>query len=108
MFLSAGIYAAYMFVPPYAGFYMLKTEVEEEVRVAHMYTDEVLAKRITGKAASWSIELSPQELQIYRGSDDIRIIVDYTVTLDFFDRYSRELVYHIDVNGPLKEKGRVL
>ncbi|CAG1065167.1 hypothetical protein BAC1_00745 [uncultured bacterium] len=108
LFLSAGIYAAYMFVPPYAGFYMLKTEVEEEVRVAHMYTDEVLAKRITGKAASWSIELSPQELQIYRGSDDIRIIVDYTVTLDFFDRYSRELVYHIDVNGPLKEKGRVL
>lgn len=108
LFLAASFYGAYMFVPPYAGFYMLKTEVEEEARIAHMYTDEALEKRITGKAAAWSIPLGPENLEIIRGSDEIRITVDYTITLNFFDRYDRELVYNIDVRGPLKASGRVL
>ncbi len=108
LFLSAGLYAAYMFVPPYVAFYMLKTEVEEEARVAHMYTDEALASRITSKAAAWSIELGPQDLYIERGMEQIRIRVNYTVGLNFFDRYERELVYSIDARAPLKEKGRVL
>lgn len=108
MFLSAGAYLAYMFVPPYVGFYMLKTEVEEEARVAHMYTDEALASRITTKAAAWSVELGPEDLLIDRGVEQIRIRVDYTVGLNFFDRYERNLAYQIDVRAPLKERGRVL
>ncbi|MBI2399812.1 MAG: hypothetical protein HYV23_01925 [Deltaproteobacteria bacterium] len=108
LFLAVSVYGAYKVVPPYAGFYMLKTEVEEEVRLAHMYTDEVLASRITKKAASWSIPLDPKNLEIIRGSDEIRITVDYTVTLNFFDRYNRELVYSVDVRGPLKDSGGVL
>lgn len=97
-----------MFVPPYAGFYMLKTEVEEEAKLAHMYTDEALVSRITGKAAAWSIPLGPENLEIIRDRDEIRITVDYTVTLIFFDRYDRELVYNIDVREPLKASGRIL
>jgi hypothetical protein len=108
LFLVASVYGAYKVVPPYAGFYMLKIEVEDEARIAHMYTDEALASRITGKAANWSIPLSPENLEIIRDSDEIRITVDYTVTLNFFDRYSRELVYNIDVREPLKVSGRVL
>ena len=99
---------AYMFVPPYAGFYMLKTDVEEEARIAHMYTDEDLASRITRKAAAWSVTLGPDNLEIVRDSEQITIKVDYTVSLNFFDRYVRELDYHILVEAPLKEKGRVL
>lgn len=87
---------------------MLKTEVEEEARVAHMYTDEALASRIITKAAAWSIPLGPENLEIVRGREEIRITVDYTVTLNFFDRYEHELFYYIDVKEQLKEKGRVL
>lgn len=108
LFLAASFYGAYMLVPPYAGFYMLKTEVEEEAKLAHMYTDEALAGRITGKAAAWSIPLGPENVEIIRDRDEIRITVDYTVTLIFFDRYNRELVYNIDVREPLKVSGRVL
>ncbi|OGP13782.1 MAG: hypothetical protein A2052_08880 [Deltaproteobacteria bacterium GWA2_54_12] len=108
LFLAVSFYGAYMFVPPYVGFYMLKTEVEEEARVAHMYTDEALESRITGKAAAWSIPLGPENLEIIRGRYQIRITVDYTVTLNFLDRYDRELVYNIDVSEPLKASGRVL
>lgn len=108
LFLAASFYVAYKVVPPYAGFYMLKTEVEEEARVAHMYTDEALESRITGKAAAWSILLGPENLVIIRGRDQIRITVDYTVTLNFLDRYDRELVYNIEVSEPLKASGRIL
>jgi len=106
--LSSGFYGAYMLIPPYAGFYMLKTEVEEEARTAHMYTDAALADRITMKAAAWAIELGPDKLLIERGMEHIKIVVDYTVGLDFLGGYHRELDYHIEVNRPLKERGRVL
>jgi hypothetical protein len=108
LLLSASIYGAYKFVPPYVGFYLLKTEVEEEARTAHMYTDAVLASRITGKAASWSVTLGPQNMAIVRGMEHITITVDYTVDLVFFDRYERSIDYHILVREPLKEKGRFL
>lgn len=108
LFFAAIFYSAYKVVPPYVGFYMLKTEVEEEAKIAHMYTDEALESRITEKAATWSVMLGPESLQIIRGRDEIRITVDYTVTLNFFDRYSRQIVYDIDVQEPLKEPGRVL
>ena len=108
LFLASGFYGAYMLIPPYAGFYMLRTEVEEEARTAHMYTDAALANRITTKAAVWSVNLGPDNLVIERGVDQIRITADYTVDLNFFNRYHRELDYHIDVRQPLKERGRIL
>lgn len=108
VFLAALGYGAYMFLPPYVGYYMLKTEVEGEAQTAHMYTDEVLAKRITGKAAAWSIPLDEEKLQIYRGVQDIRVVVHYTVDLDFFGKYHHELVYDIDVEKELKEPGSTL
>ncbi|MCC6502013.1 MAG: hypothetical protein IT362_02610 [Deltaproteobacteria bacterium] len=108
LFLASCFYAAYKFIPPYASFYMLKTEVEEEAKTSHMYTDAALANRITTKAAVWSIPLGPDKLVIARGTDQITITVDYTVDLDFFDRYHKELVYHIEVRQPLKERGRIL
>lgn len=106
--LAAVIYGAYKFVPPYAGFHMLKTEVEGEAKTAHMYTDAALRRRITDKAAAWSIHLDEQNLEIVRGREYIQISVNYTVDLDFFHRYNHELVYSIEVQEPLKETGRVL
>lgn len=103
LFLAAVSYGAYKFAPPYFGFYMLRTDVGEEAKVAHMYTDEQLAGRILKKASVWSIPLGEENLLIERGRDDIRIAVSYSIVLDFFGRYKKELFYDIEVQKPLKE-----
>lgn len=104
-FLAAGIYGAYMYGPPYVGYYMLKTEVEGEAKTAHMYSDEQLASRITKKAAAWSIPLDDEKLEILRGVEDIRINVYYTVDVNHFNTYHHVIPYGIEVQEPLKDKG---
>ncbi len=103
LFLAAAGYGAYMFAPPYFGFLMLKTDVGEESKVAHMYTDEQLAGRILKKAAAWSIPIDEENILIQRGREEIRIAVNYSVVLDFFGQYEKELFYDIEVERPLKE-----
>lgn len=108
LFLASAFYGAYKFGPPYAAFYMLKIEVEGVAKTAHMYTDEKLAERIKDKAASWSVPLGEDSLEIVRGAENVSISIYYTVVVDFFGRYSREIDYSIEVEEPLKETGRVL
>jgi len=103
LFLAAVSYGAYKFAPPYFGYIMLRTDVGEEAKVAHMYNDERLAGRILKKAAVWSIPLGEENVLIQRGREDIRIAVSYSVVLDFFGRYEKELFYDIEVEKPLKE-----
>lgn len=104
----AVLYGAYMFIPPYAGYYMLKTEVKGEAKTAHMYTDASIMRRITEKASAWSVHLDESNVEITRGREKIRIAVNYAVDLDFFNRYEHRLSYSIEVTEPLKETGRVL
>lgn len=106
--LAALSYGAYKFAPPYFGYYMLKYDVEEEARYAHMYDDQKLAERITRKAATWSVPLKEDSLFIERGAEDIVITVHYTVGLDFFDRYGHTIAYDIAVREPLKDKEKSL
>lgn len=103
-----GLYSAYKFAPPELEFYMFKTDIDEEAKIAHMYSDEALAKRIFQKAETWNVPIDADSLQIERGAYDITITADYTITLDFFGKYQRERKYHIFVQRPLKEAGRVL
>ena len=103
LFLAAVSYGAYKFAPPYFGYIMLRTDVGEEAKVAHMYNDERLAGRILKKAAVWSIPLGEENVLIQRGREDIRIAVSYSVVLDFFGQYEKELFYDIEVERPLKE-----
>ena len=92
-----------MFAPPYFGYLILKTDVEEEAKVAHMYTDEELAGHIIKKASAWSIPLSEENLLIEREAEDITISVHYRKELDFFNQYSKTLVYDIKVHKPLRD-----
>jgi len=103
LFLTASSYGAYKFAPPYLGFFMLRIDVGEEAKVAHMYTDEQLTGMIIKKADVWSIPLSGENILIQRGQEEIRIAVSYSVVLNFFDRYEQELFYDIDVEKPLNE-----
>lgn len=106
--IAGAIYAAYIVVPPWAAYYMLKTEVEDEARLAHMYKDETIKRRILTKANVWNVPIDSESVEIGRGGDYINIAIEYTVTFSFFDSYDKEQKFRIDVTKPLKETSGVL
>ncbi len=106
--LASVLYAGYKFVPPWAAFYMLKTEVEDEAKNAHMYSDETLARRILMKSETWGVPIDRDNLEIVRGREFINISVHYTVTMDFFGRYKKVQNFNIEVDERLKESSGVL
>lgn len=106
--IASSLYAAYKFVPPYVAFYMLRTEVENEAKIAHMYGDEALAGRILKKAEIWSVPIGVDDIEIARGRTTIGIHIHYAMNMDFFGRWNRVQEFDIAVEEPLKETGRTL
>ncbi|MFQ5441223.1 MAG: hypothetical protein ACE5EB_00690 [Thermodesulfobacteriota bacterium] len=93
---------------PTFSYYMLKTDVEEEAKLAHMYTDETLRRRISTKAGSWNIPITSEDIEIKRGLRIISIKIHYSKTIVFFGRYKRRLDYQIETVRPLKESSGVM
>ena len=106
--LASVLYTGYKFAPPWAAFYMLKTEVEDEARNAHMYADETLARRILMKAQTWDVPIERDDIEIVRGRDFINITIRYSITMDFFGQYTKVQQFNIEVDEPLKESSGVL
>gem|GEM_PF-1205714 len=106
--LSSFAYGMYKLAPPYIGYMMLKTDVGEEAKLAHMHTDRALADRILVKAEAWGVPLDESGLFIERGQDDIYIYAEYTVPVRFLNGYEKELFYNIEVQSPLKHSGEPL
>lgn len=104
----AAAYGGYKFVPPYFSYYMMKNEVGNEAKVAHMYTDERVAQRIMEKAETWSVPLDIRDIEILREQYDINIRVRYTVVVNLAGRYKKYLHFDIQVRRPLKETSRIL
>ena len=100
--IASSLYAAYKFLPPAVTFYMMKTEVEEEAKIAHMHDDVALAARIIEKANIWSAPIARQNIEIRRHRSSISISVNYTITISFFGRWKRVQDYSIFVEKPLK------
>lgn len=108
LFWAALLYGAYKIVPPYVSFYMIKTDVEEQTKIAHMYDDAALAARITKNAQSWSVPLAKEEIEVVRNGYEITITVRYTDTIVLFGRTVKEIPREISVKRPLKEPSGVL
>ncbi|MBI5467953.1 MAG: hypothetical protein HY891_02380 [Deltaproteobacteria bacterium] len=87
---------------------MIKTDVEEQTKIAHMYDDDALAARITKNAQSWSVPLAKDEIEVFRDRSDITITVRYTDTIVFFGRFIKEIPREITVQRPLKDSSGVL
>lgn len=108
LLLAASVYGAAKFVPPYVSYYMLKTDVENEAKVAHMYTDQSIASRLLKKAVSWSVPIGQEDIEIIRGTGDIAISIEYIETVSFPGGYSKDLPFSISVEEPLKESSGAL
>ena len=106
--LASVIYGGYKFLPPYAAYYMIKTDIEQEAKNAHMYTDDALARRIITKGLTWDVPVTAKNLKIERGYTTISIELNYEVTLNFFDRYSKTLKFRAYSEEHLKDPSGVL
>jgi len=108
LIILAALYGGYKFVRPTFSYYMLSTDVKEEAKLAHMYTNESLRRRIIEKARTWDVPLRPEDVVIDRGIRDITIRVFYTDRIEFFGRYRKVLKRRISVTVPLKESSGIL
>lgn len=106
--IVVAVYGGYKLVPPSVSYYMLKTEVEEEAKIAHRYSDAALAGRIINKARTWDIPIERRDIVISRGFRDLTIDVAYSVEIRFVGGYTRTNEYYIHVSEPIKEGGNVL
>lgn len=82
---------------------MVKIDVEEQSKIAHMYDDEALANRILKNAEAWSVPLTREDLEIVRDRSSITITVRYTDTIVFFGRFVKEIPREIIVESALKD-----
>ena len=106
--IFSAVYAAYKFVPPEVGHYLLRTEVEDEAKTAYMYKDETLTKHILDKAEMWSVPITADDIAIRRQGSTISISIDYAVTVHLLGGYTKVRQYSINVVRPLEDSNRTL
>jgi hypothetical protein len=106
--LSLLAYFAYLLLPMSVSYIMLRTDIGNEVKVAHMYSDEALTMRIIEKAGQWSVDLEEGDILISRGASEISIKVGYEEEINVFGVYKKPVRWTIEATGPLKEGARIL
>jgi len=106
--LSSALYSGYKLSFPYFSYYMLKTDVGEELKLAHMYTDASLRRRIAKKAKTWSVPITADDVFISYDFDKITIRIKYTETITFLGRYKKKFIFKIDATGPMKKRNSYL
>ncbi len=109
VFLSIAVYIGSQVIPPYVGYVMLKSEVKNELKVAHLYTDKEIREHIVEKAREWSVPLDSYEnIRIDRREFEIKVKVSYEVPVTLFDKekYTRVFYYDIKVIAELKQKAQ--
>lgn len=108
IFIAAVVYSAYLIAPPFIRYKLFKTEVEDEAKLAHLYDDDMLAKRMFSRAQAWDIPIDLEDIQLTRYKDEINVTVYYKVPIEVPRLYKRDLEYYIDVTEPVLEKSGTL
>ncbi len=102
------IYSAYKLTYPYVSYYMLKTDVKEELKLSYMYSDATLKKRIVKKAHAWSVPITTDDLILSRDFDNITVRLRYSKTIIFFGRYKKKFVFNIKATTPVRDRNGTL
>ncbi|MBI5885803.1 MAG: hypothetical protein HZB85_04385 [Deltaproteobacteria bacterium] len=108
VFLAICFYAGYIFVPPYATYYLFKTEVEDQAKLAHLYDNADLVKRMYARAAAWDVPIEPGDILITRDRGKINVTVFYVVPINVAGLYQRDLEYYVDVTKPIMDSSGIL
>lgn len=101
--------ASKTFLPAFS-YYMVKLDAKNESKMAHMYNDETIKKRILVKAHEWSVPVNDEDVLISRGNEEITVEVKYTqvISLDFVDGYDWVIPVDIIAISPIRENSGVL
>lgn len=102
------LYGSYKSYYPFFAYYMLKTDVGEEIKLAHMHSDEEIRRRVAEKALSWKVPVKVEHVIITHDMDRIFININYSETITFLGRYKKTFDFNITANGILKERSGVL
>lgn len=101
--LGSAVVIAVKLAPPYITYIMIKTDVKSEAKLAHMYTDEALKKRILTKTVAWGIPIAAEDIVLERRRTAIAVRIKYKERVDFFGKYRKDIDFSIFTEAPLKE-----
>jgi hypothetical protein len=104
-FVCAIGFGVYKIGPPIFANEMFKSGLEDEIKTAHMFTDEVLTGRIIDLGRTWGLDLDKDSIQINRGDRDINVTVKYHVTVNFFSGYTWDHDFNVYKAGRLAITG---
>lgn len=100
---AATAYAASKAAPPFIAYYMLKTDVKNDVmKNAHMYSDAEVEKLILNKAHSWSVPIGHDEVVITRLMESISVKISWSETININNLYVKTVYFDIAEEAPLK------
>lgn len=102
--IAAIVYAGVKFAPPYITYYMMKTEVENNAALAHLYTDEQIVKFIFIRVKEFELPIEEKDLVVDRRDSEIEISLNYKVDVNFFHNYTKTLFFNIRTVKPIKTK----
>ncbi len=104
-FISVIGFGVYKMGPPLFANLMFKSGLEDEIKTAYMFNDEVLTGRIIDLGRTWGLDLDKDNIKINRGDTDISVTVKYHVTVNFVSGYTWEHDFNVFKAGRLAITG---
>jgi hypothetical protein len=83
LLLLVAIFVAYKMVPIKVKAAELRGEVIDEAKNAGVRSDETIIKTILQKAAQLNLPVGKEDVSINRSANTIRVVVEYTVPVEF-------------------------
>ncbi|MFQ5480836.1 MAG: hypothetical protein ACE5DW_06125 [Thermodesulfobacteriota bacterium] len=108
LIISAVLYTGYKLYYPVFSYYMLKTDVGEEIKLAHMHSDDDIRRRVARRAYEWSVPIKAEDVMVSHDFDNIHIKIKYSETIVFLGRYKKTFVFKINASGRMKERSGLL
>lgn len=101
--LAAVVYTSSKVAPPFIAYYMLKTDVKNDImKNAHLYSDAEVEKLILNKAHAWSVPVGHDEVVITRFMESISVKISWSETIDINNLYVKTVYFDIAEEAPLK------
>lgn len=98
--LVIGIFVAWKMIPVKVKAADLRQEVMDDAKSAGMMNDERIRASILSKARENNLPVTDDNIKISRGANQITIIVDYVVPIDF-PGYTYQWHIHNEQSNPI-------
>ncbi|RME59214.1 MAG: DUF4845 domain-containing protein, partial [Candidatus Dadabacteria bacterium] len=102
------VYLAFKIIPIYYNYFEMQNQMDAAVKVASVYNDQELRKKLLYHLKKLNIPADPEDLKIVRELGTIKISLEYTDTLSvsFKDKEYQLWKFHFSLysEGPYKDR----